>query len=705
MLFFLTLERCFPVKIFQPAVFVLNKFRFSLKFLTIMSITAVACFVLVFALIRQLNAQIEFNSFEAYGVDYLEPMQLLLQDALAYRPVLETGDSALEKQIEEHFVAIHQVDEKLGPLLNTPESSVSEKIQQIEANWSTLKQSKSLTNYENWVSSIISIYQNEVANNSNLILDPDLDTYYLMNSFLFLIPNYVQSLNNLYLTIEQYTDEVLTMEQKVEVISLYSVLHSTINQLQSNFETSTRHTADVSIFNEMKNMLDNISNESNLLLNTIEQRLSLQDSVIDENMMKQFESTMISQFDKFDDYHLEHAKLLDFLINIRVDNYKQTKYLSLAALAVLGSIAFYFVIGFYISIRHAVNQIQVLAKRVEDGELKAEAYLDSKDEFAMVAQSFNNIITSFRTIIESNLQTIGQLSTNSKHLLSRASETSQITHAVTDNIQAFSNNMQQQLQATNDSIQAVEDIVEHIDSITQATYLVSDASHENTKTSMKGNELLQQMTGQIEAIQTTFHQAAKMITLLGERSNHINEITATMENISQQTNLLALNASIEAARAGEHGKGFAVVAEEVRKLAEQSNESANQIRILIHEVLGETSSAVHAMEMGTKEVEQGMAIVQLVSQAFEEILQSANNVSDQTKNIAQAVDQLSSASTVITEKVSEMQQTTMQSNEKTTELFAFAKDQLQAMESVSSTSQQLDDIAKELEKGVRKFEV
>nr|WP_301286007.1 methyl-accepting chemotaxis protein [Lysinibacillus endophyticus] len=265
--------------------------------------------------------------------------------------------------------------------------------------------------------------------------------------------------------------------------------------------------------------------------------------------------------------------------------------------------------------------------------------------------------------------------------------------------------MQQQLQATNDSIQAVEDIVEHIDSITQATYLVSDASHENTKTSMKGNELLQQMTGQIEAIQTTFHQAAKMITLLGERSNHINEITATMENISQQTNLLALNASIEAARAGEHGKGFAVVAEEVRKLAEQSNESANQIRILIHEVLGETSSAVHAMEMGTKEVEQGMAIVQLVSQAFEEILQSANNVSDQTKNIAQAVDQLSSASTVITEKVSEMQQTTMQSNEKTTELFAFAKDQLQAMESVSSTSQQLDDIAKELEKGVRKFEV
>ncbi|MEL4025175.1 methyl-accepting chemotaxis protein [Lysinibacillus endophyticus] len=693
------------MKIFQPAVFVLNKFRFSLKFLTIMSITAVACFVLVFALIRQLNAQIEFNSFEAYGVDYLEPMQLLLQDALAYRSVLETGDFALEKQIEEHFVAIHQVDEKLGPLLNTPESSVSEKIQQIEANWSTLKQYNSLTNYENWVSSIISIYQNEVANNSNLILDPDLDTYYLMNSFLFLIPNYVQSLNNLYLTIEQYTDEVLTMEQKVEVISLYSVLHSTINQLQSNFETSTRHTADVSIFNEMKNMLDNISNESNLLLNTIEQRLSLQDSVIDENMMKQFESTIISQFDKFYDYHHEHAKLLDFLINIRVDNYKQTKYLSLAALAVLGSIAFYFVIGFYISIRYAVNQIQVLAKRVEDGELKAEAYLDSKDEFAMVAQSFNNIITSFRTIIESNLQTIGQLSTNSKHLLSRASETSQITHAVTDNIQAFSNNMQQQLQATNDSIQAVEDIVEHIDSITQATYLVSDASHENTKTSMKGNELLQQMTGQIEAIQTTFHQAAKMITLLGERSNHINEITATMENISQQTNLLALNASIEAARAGEHGKGFAVVAEEVRKLAEQSNESANQIRILIHEVLGETSSAVHAMEMGTKEVEQGMAIVQLVSQAFEEILQSANNVSDQTKNIAQAVDQLSSASTVITEKVSEMQQTTMQSNEKTTELFAFAKDQLQAMESVSSTSQQLDDIAKELEKGVRQFEV
>lgn len=346
---------------------------------------------------------------------------------------------ALEKKIEEHFEKVYKVDEKLGPILNMPESSISKQIEQIEANWTALKQSKNLTDYENWIASIVSIYQNEVANNSNLILDPDLDTYYLMNSYLFLIPDYVQSLNNFYLTLDQYSNDVLSMQQKIELISLYSTLRSTIDKLQSNFETQTRHTADVSIFNEMKIMLDNISNESNSLLNIIEQRLSLQDSVIDKEMLKNFESTMVAQFDKFSEYHHEHAKILDYLIQIRIGNYKETKYLSLAALAILGLIGFYFIIGFYISVRHAVQQIQHAAKRVENGELKAEAYLSSKDEFAMVAQSFNNIIMSFRTIIESNLQTIGQLSTNSKHLLSRANETSEITHAVTDNIQAFSN--------------------------------------------------------------------------------------------------------------------------------------------------------------------------------------------------------------------------------------------------------------------------
>lgn len=443
-----------------------------------------------------------------------------------------------------------------------------------------------------------------------------------------------------------------------------------------------------------------------MLLGQVERRLIYQAGRVEAEMIEGIEVPMQQAlFTNIHQYHYEHAEALDVLIGIRIADYKQVKNLSLSSMTILGVIAFYFIAGFYISIHHAVQHLREVAQRVENGELQAQAYLASKDEFAMVAQSFNHIIRSFRSIIESNRQTIQQLTANSQQLLSHASHTSQITNRVTDNIQVFSNGMQQQLHATNESAHAVNEIVQHIEEIASSTSLVSDASEENTKISLQGNELLQQMASQIEAIQATFERAAGTIQLLGERSHHINEITATMEGISEQTNLLALNASIEAARAGDHGKGFAVVAQEVKKLSELSGQSANEIRSLIHEVLKETTYAVQAMEVGTKEVEQGRHVVHLAGQAFQEILHSAQNVTTQTTSIHQAVQQLSGASTMITHRVTQMQEITVQSTEKTEQLFDFAKEQLQAMEEISNTSEQLNEIAKQLEVGVSRFDI
>ncbi|MER1999062.1 MAG: methyl-accepting chemotaxis protein, partial [Lysinibacillus sp.] len=349
--------------------------------------------------------------------------------------------------------------------------------------------------------------------------------------------------------------------------------------------------------------------------------------------------------------------------------------------------------------------LQQVSQRVANGELQAQALLHSKDEFSDVAYSFNQIILSFRSIIEFNRHTIDQLAANSQQLLTQANQTNEVTSLVTTNIREFSDGMKQQLTASNESATAVEQIVHHIEDIEQATQLVQGASQENSKISHQGNELLDQLAQQIREIQQTFLKAAATIQLLGQRSQHINEITTTMENISAQTNLLALNASIEAARAGEHGKGFAVVAQEVRKLAEQSSVSAGQINELIQEVLSETSNAVRAMQVGTDEVERGMVVMEQVGDSFMEILQSATNVSEQTESIHSASQQLSTASTKITDKVFEMQQITVQSSNKTEQLFDYIQEQLRAMEEITEASQQLDGIAKELSVSVSKFKV
>lgn len=672
-----------------------------MKFAVIMVITGIAAVVLLFALFRQLNGQIEFNTFETYGVDYLEPVQELFEAAITYHEVV-LGESTQDPiAMEALFEEIEAVDAQLGPILNTPQSSVSDKVTEIHTLWQQLAQNNDRADYEAWVSAIVSIYQNEVANNSNLILDPDLDTYYLMNSYLFIIPSYVESLNELQMKLQDVQSSTLSLEEKVEIIALYQTVKDNVQKIESNFTTQVRHTADKSVFSSMEQVMVEIIAQSSSLLTLLEQQVIYNELAI--NDVAHFNTLIHGIIEEMHRYHYEHADILNHLIDLRIADYSQVKYMSIGALSILGLVALYFVIGFYISIRYAVHHLQRVANDVEQGALYTKADLRSKDEFAMVGQSFNNIIATFYSIIESNRRTIQQLMQNAEELLSHAKQTSNVTAQVTEHVQEFSSGMIKQVNVSNHSASSTEEMVRSIENIATAATQVTAASAENTKMSLQGNDLLQQVISQIQSIQQTIESAANTVHLLGERSQHINAIVHTIEDISAQTNLLALNASIEAARAGEHGKGFAVVAQEVRKLAEMSADSSQQIRILIHEVLGDTNEAVEAMNDGKQEVQQGIVVVQLANQAFNDILNSAENVTTQTAEINAAAQHLMAASTTITQSVEEMQQIAVNSSQKTNDLLTFTKEQMTAMEEISQTAQKLDFIARELEDGVRTF--
>lgn len=138
---------------------------------------------------------------------------------------------------------------------------------------------------------------------------------------------------------------------------------------------------------------------------------------------------------------------------------------------------------------------------------------------------------------------------------------------------------------------------------------------------------------------------------MGERSKEIGQIVDTISGIAGQTNLLALNAAIEAARAGEQGRGFAVVAEEVRKLAEQSQEAAKKIAELIGEIQGDTDKAVIAMNEGTREVKTGAEVVNVAGAAFREIAEMVTQVSGQVKEISAALQQMASGSRQVASSV------------------------------------------------------
>jgi PAS domain S-box-containing protein len=173
--------------------------------------------------------------------------------------------------------------------------------------------------------------------------------------------------------------------------------------------------------------------------------------------------------------------------------------------------------------------------------------------------------------------------------------------------------------------------------------------------------------GGMQEINAKVNDTARKILALGEKSQSIGNITKLIDDIADQTNLLALNATIEAARAGEVGRGFAVVAQEVRKLAERSSESTEEIRQLINEIQGETNSTIMSIEGTTKWVKKGLEMI-------EETEKSAKEISVATQQQKFASDQVVQAMREIDSVTKQFASSTKQAVESVSQLSALSEE-------------------------------
>ncbi|KPQ41632.1 MAG: methyl-accepting chemotaxis protein [Candidatus Methanoperedens nitroreducens] len=186
-------------------------------------------------------------------------------------------------------------------------------------------------------------------------------------------------------------------------------------------------------------------------------------------------------------------------------------------------------------------------------------------------------------------------------------------------------------------IDNINEIVNEISIIKQQVTVGSERTAQATKDSNNtARELLKKsndLMNKIKDIQNSVNKSALVIKSLDSNSEKIDEIVGVITKIADQTNLLALNAAIEAARAGEHGKGFAVVANEVKKLAEESRNSANKITELIREIHKETKKAVDNMDLGTKTVTEGTETIDSTISSIDNIVEASGNAANMFSEI------------------------------------------------------------------------
>lgn len=365
-------------------------------------------------------------------------------------------------------------------------------------------------------------------------------------------------------------------------------------------------------------------------------------------------------------------------------------------------------IGVFVSqsIAKPIREITSGANELAKGNLQEKDILvKSSDEIGQLAASFNTMKENLRRLIRQVSDSSEQVAASAEELTASAEQSAQVTTQVAATISEVAEGTEGQTNAVNAATLIVKEMSTGIQQVAVNASAVAGMADKTTSAANQGDKAVDAAINQMKSIEKSVSVSAQVVVKLGERSKEIGQIVDAISGIAGQTNLLALNAAIEAARAGEHGRGFAVVAEEVRMLAEQSQEASKKIASLISEIQSETDSAVAAMNDGTREVRVGAEVVNTAGHAFKEIVSHISEVSSQIREISAAMQQMAAGSQQIVRSVHDIELISKETAGQTQTVSAATEEQSASMEEIAASSQALAKMAEELQNAVQKFRV
>lgn len=357
------------------------------------------------------------------------------------------------------------------------------------------------------------------------------------------------------------------------------------------------------------------------------------------------------------------------------------------------------------SIAKELRKLQTATEHMAGGDLSNKLEVRRHDEFGELEHNFNNMMDSISGLIRNVGANSDEIYQIAKSVMEVSKDTREVAEQVTEAIGSVAQGATEQAQSTAEANSEVEKLAEDMSVSKEKTEKIGEKSKETEKLGRKGIRILDELIKKSERAKVNSDESIATMSEMLKSIEKINYISDAIADITSQTNLLSLNASIEAARAGESGKGFAVVADEIRKLAEQSKESTEEIKKIVAEITGNSAHVEDQLEESGVIQDDQQKSIKETQKLFEDIEESVSELMQAVDEIEQLNREMSIARDNVVNRMEDIASVSETSAAATEEVNASADQVNSTMGQMASHAQMLDEIVGKLSDSVGQFKL
>ena len=356
-------------------------------------------------------------------------------------------------------------------------------------------------------------------------------------------------------------------------------------------------------------------------------------------------------------------------------------------------------------IAHVTNRLATLAQGDFRHNAALETKISSTDEIGRMSQALDTLQHNVRQMMKQAIDAAEKITTAVAQLNESADQSATVSSQVASSMSKVADSCNEQFAEMDRTKAQIGTLEQHMSAFAGNLSQTVDAVDGTNRAAAQGATRVNEAVLQMQRIAESVSRSAEVITVLGEESDKIGTIVDAIAAIADQTNLLALNAAIEAARAGENGRGFAVVAEEVRKLAEQSSTSADEITALITSIQEKAQNAVEVMQEGASQAQGGTEAVDAAGRTFKEIASMVEHVASESSAMGSRVHELEQSTHSIRDSAESMNKMSRSVAAESQTVSAATQEQTAAVQQIAGASRSLNEMSQAMHAAISKFKV